>query len=360
MNTTTPLIPNTFYSLGKVPFFSNNTSSPPLLYTYNKSKRDTSATYIERNTYSINTKHHNNLLSHSKSQHHLNEANTNVNNYLNPLYNYFPHNDTAEQPCKHTLNYSLEKSKLFVKEQALPSSKLKRGTEITKETFTNLKRSQSAINTFHPHKTKDNSNNNDNDSTFNFNKTTTLHSNYLYFKPNKENIKQNREINKPGRIGITVTSKGVPHWMNGISFRKANKIKRNVYDNNITSFCSKFQNWITLEPGQPRNKSLESQRYNYNKQKLLRPQFMAIGNANEKEYKDKTTKDKDKDILKLVQYKTFRDPLKMMWFVDRKNINNQERSVFSIGDYNHLVMFKNELERNEKGISKQPKQFLLE
>ena len=348
MNTPTPLIPNTFYSLGKVPIPSSTAQSPPLLYTYNKSKRDTSATYLQRNTYSINTKHHNTIFSHSKSQHHLNQANTNTNNYLNPLYNYFPHNDnTSTQQRKPTLNYTLEKSKLFVKDQALPNTKLKQGTEVTKDTFTNLKRSQSAINTFHPPIFSNNSN-----STCNFNKT--LHSNYLYFKPNKENI------NKPGKIGITVTSKGVPHWMNGISFRKANKIKRNVYDNNITSFCSKFHNWITLEPGQSRNKSLESQRYNYNKQKLLRPQFMNNATTNTKEYKDKTTKDKDKDTLKLVPYKTFRDPLKMMWFVDRNNIHNQERSVFSIGDYNHLVMFKHELEHNEKGISKQPKQFLIE
>ena len=93
--------------------------------------------------------------------------------------------------------------------------------------------------------------------------------------------------------------------MNGTPFHKANKIKRNVYDNNITSFCSKFHNWITLEPGQSRNKSLESQRYNYNKQKLLRPQFMNNATTNTKEYKDKTTKDKDKDTFKLIPYKTF-------------------------------------------------------
>ena len=213
MNTPTPLIPNTFYSLGKVPIPSNTTPSPPLLYTYNKSKRDTSATYLQRNTYSINTKHHNTILSHSKSQHHLNEANTNTDNYLNPLYNYFPHNDnTSPQQHKPTLNYTLEKSKLFIKDQALPNTKLQQGTEITKDTFTNLKRSQSAINTFHLPIPNNNSN-----STH---KTKTLHSNYLYFKPNKENI------NKPSNIGITVTSKGVPHWMNGTSFRKANQMYR--------------------------------------------------------------------------------------------------------------------------------------
>ena len=82
--------------------------------------------------------------------------------------------------------------------------------------------------------------------------------------------------------------------------------------------------------------------------------------TNTKEYKDKTTKDKDKDTLKLIPYKTFRDPLKMMWFIDRNNILTQERSAFSIGDYNHLVIFEHKLEHNEKGISKQPKQFLIE
>ena len=83
---------------------------------------------------------------------------------------------------------------MFVKDKALPNNKLKQGTEITKDTFTNLKRSQSAINTFHLPKPSNNSN-----CTCNFNKT--LHSNYLYFKLNKENI------NMPGKIGITVTSK---------------------------------------------------------------------------------------------------------------------------------------------------------
>ena len=152
MNTTSPLIPNTFYSLGKVPFPSNNPPTSPFFYTYNKSKQDTSASYLERNTYSINTKHHNNLLSKSKSQHQLSETNKNSNNYLNPLYNYFPNKDKnpTTQPFKHTLNYSLEKSKLFIKEQALPNSKIQQGAEITKDTFTKLKRSQSAINTFHP------------------------------------------------------------------------------------------------------------------------------------------------------------------------------------------------------------------
>ena len=74
--------------------------------------------------------------------------------------------------------------------------------------------------------------------------------------------------------------------------------------------------------------------------------------TNTKENKDKTTKDKEKDIFKLVPYTTLREPFKMMWFVDSNNIHNQERSVFSIGNYNHLVTFKHEFEHNEKGISK--------
>ena len=340
-------IPLTFYALGQSNLESIYKPTDPF-FNYNNANPDKANDILNRNFFSINTKEYQNKTqTQIKPISSLKQANINSNNYVNPIYNYLP-NSYSESNIKSNKGemYNLLKSKKFVKESFNTNAKIAKGQEISKETFTQLKRSSSAINIY------------------NGNNGKKLHHNFLYFKPDKENIKQNINQIHNEQYGVSTNSKGVPHWMNISSINKTRDKNKQIFNEEnagkTVSVFSKFKSWITVDGKSPsRKKYLESERNNSEKLKMIKPMWMTTTYWN-KNYKDKNTR-RNEDIFKATAYKIPKQKnAKVMCLIEKENLKkNSNKAIFSYGDYRHNVMYDSDVKKYCEGIKKKVKSFLI-
>lgn len=338
-------IPLTFYALGKSNLESIYKPTDSF-FSYNNAKADKANNILNRNSFSVNTKEYQNKTqTQIKPISSLKEADINTNNYINPIYNYLPNSFSQSNINSNKVEmYNLLKSKKFVKESFCTDDKTVNGQEISKEVFSQLKRSSSTINVYNGRNGR------------------KLHHNFLYFKPDKENIRQNLNQVHQSQYGVSTNSKGVPHWMNISSINKAKEKNKQIFNEEnagkTISVFSKFKSWITVDGKSPsRKKPLESERNNSEKLKLIKPMWMTTSYWN-KNYKDKSTRKKE-DIFQATAYKIPKEKnAKVMCLIDKENLKrNSNKAIFSYGDYRHNVMY--DVKKYNEGITKKVKSFLI-
>ena len=337
------VIPLAFYATG----IERNPSGSLLKENFN-AYRDQSNDVFTRNMFSINTKEYHDMLPKCKSMKAVTDRSHNdarANDYLHPRYHFYSNSGGVKDNNGIIgKTYYFKKNKIFAKDFYNTISASHKGEAVSKEKFNEMKRTESATNIRAKNQKR-------------------LKDNCLYFE-NKEtaNYKLNTErIHRDPRLSTTTTSKGVPHWMNRLSYRKASEIKDKVYSDlshKTIPVFSRFHGWVNVEPGKERVKPLELQKKDPEKNQLTKPPWMTTSHW-DKNYKDKG-KNRFKDNLACLPYFNVKQNCKMTIWVDKENIQQKNKSVFSLGDFNHNVMLEKDVKESEKGISREPKQFFFD
>ena len=337
-------IPLTFYAYGQSNINSlyrdNSSNSLPLQqcpYSYRNANTDNASNVLERNLFSMNTKEfHNKTLSYAKSQKTIDDVDKYHNNYLNPLYNYIPHSSST---AKMTTMYGLDKEKKFTKEAKHLDERTIHGSEVSKDSFNQMKRSISACSVI-PNQSY-----------------RKLHSNFLYFKPDKQQEKNTINEMHNDLYSISINSKGVPNWMKTSTLKKAKENKEKISQMGKTiAVFSRFKKWINVDPNEKsRRKSLESFGTDMEKMQKIKPMWMTSTHWN-KDYKDKGT-NRGKDIFRATAYRIPKQKnAKVMCLIDK---DNSHKSIFTKDDYRHNVMFEEKNKKYSQGIPLKPKKFFI-
>ena len=358
---------------------------------------------FNRNILSINSSKFDHLKS-VKRQATLNELNAKENNYINPIY-YYQKIDKEKNINKgniinntHWLN--IIKNKIFSVDI---NSNIKKGKNISKEEFYNQKNnsinnnyqsinlSNNGIDHCYNNKTlseqnifnckrykidnknlssniinikqyisKDNQINKDywkslrNQKIKKEENKKRLKPNYLYNNISKSISINNKKFVKPK---ISKISKDAPKWFKIVPDWKNELFKEEIAKKEDTiRVFSRFENWITVYPQDyDRRKALEKiKTYKKDVTSELMPKWMEIKYQNIKKNK--------KDVFKSMDYiKPLRQKVKVMRILmDKNNGDNNMKSIFSIGDFRHNVMTKNDAKYYGNKVSQKPKNFFNE
>lgn len=335
-----------FYALGKVDDayrknyttrnkegkFTNN-----IFFNYNNAYKDGAGNILERNAFLMNSSKFDKKKEDYCSLKTLNQVKKEDNNYLNPTPSFQRKYQSDINPDLSN-TFELNKARLkFFNKDAKDLTFVTNGIMLSNKDFNEEKKkilTRSTSMPLLPAKTKEIEK-----------KILPIYKNIRgevtrHPKGFWDYTPQFREFNQE--------SKDAPDNFQTMNKEKKEKFNKALEKEETITLLSKNKNWITVTPKhRNRNKPLESIKVKNDETSKVIPSWM----------RSKFTQKMSQDFMKSVSYKSVRDGKSTAIFVDKDNLENKNKSIFSFGDFRHNVMTKSQSELFEKGISMKPKRF---